>query len=149
MFHLRRLQHDRIIGFAFFLHKLLFVVCLPRAERATCEFLMSHGGKCYRNLEKSSLRLLQMEKEELPHSQNWLQLLELRWPKLIFGDDELGLDSPRWRSWSPPSRGRCPSSRAGLWKSRGAAASCSVLCTCSASTGEKQVKPSSSRMEWN
>lgn len=78
MFHLRRLQHDRIIGFAFFLHKLLFVVCLPRAERTTCEFLMSHGGKCYRNLEKSSLRLLQMEKEELPRSQNWLQLLELR-----------------------------------------------------------------------
>lgn len=47
MFHVGRLQHDGVIRLAFLLHKLLLIVCLLRAERAMCDFFISHGGKCY------------------------------------------------------------------------------------------------------
>lgn len=151
MFHLRRLQHDRIIGFAFLLHKFLLVVCLSRTTRATCEFLMSHGGKRCRNLEISSSKncCKWTKRSHLTPKMFWLHLLDMGLEKLSFGEDELSLSSPRWRSWSPPWRGQCPWSRAGWWRSHGAAASCSALCTCSASTGEHQVKPRSSRMEFS
>lgn len=62
MFHFRRLQHDGIIRLALLLHKLLFIVCLLRAKRVTCDFLMSRRGKFYWNLERSSLELLRLIK---------------------------------------------------------------------------------------